>query len=142
MVRLRTREGRRYDMPVMTKRTRVALWILQGLLAALFLFAGGFKLAMPLAALAKVSPLPAAFLKFIGAAEVAGALGLVLPGLLRIRTGLTPLAAAGLVIIMAGATTVTVATQGVAPAVLPLVVGILAATVARGRWQPDRNSNH
>ncbi|TLY50486.1 MAG: DoxX family protein [Gemmatimonadetes bacterium] len=142
MVRLRTREGRRYDMPVTTKRTRVVLWILQGLLAALFLFAGGFKLAMPLAALAKVSPLPAAFLKFIGAAEVAGALGLVLPGLLRIRTGLTPLAAAGLVIIMAGATTVTVATQGAAPAVLPLVVGILAATVARGRWQPDRNSNH
>ncbi|PYP00374.1 MAG: DoxX family protein, partial [Gemmatimonadetes bacterium] len=39
-------------MPVTTKRTRVVLWILQGLLAALFLFAGGFKLAMPFAALA------------------------------------------------------------------------------------------
>src|SRR5207244_8774232 len=131
-----------YGMAVMAERSRVALWLRQGLLAARFLFAGGCKLAMPLGALAKVSPLPAAFLKFIGAAEVAGALGLVLPGLLRIRTGLTPLAAAGLVIIMAGATTVTVATQGVAPAVLPLVGGILAATVARGRWQPDHNSNH
>lgn len=125
-------------MPVTTKRTQVVLWILQGLLAALFLLAGGFKLAMPLATLAKLTPLPAPFIKFIGCAEVLGALGLVLPGLLRIRTELTPLAAAGLLIIMAGATTVTVATQGVAPAVLPLVVGILAATVARGRWHSIR----
>jgi hypothetical protein len=125
-------------MPAATKKTRVVLWTLQGVLAALFLFAGGFKLAMPLAALAKLTPLPAPFIKFIGCAEVLGALGLVLPGLLRIRTALTPLAAAGLVIVMAGATTVTVATQGVAPAVLPLVVGILAATVARGRWHSIR----
>ena len=125
-------------MPVTTKRTQVVLWILQGLLAALFLFAGGFKLAMPLATLAKLTPLPAPFIKFIGCAEVLGAFGLVLPGLLRIRTELTPLAAAGLVIIMAGATTVTIATQGVAPAVLPLVVGILATIVARGRWHSIR----
>ena len=116
-----------------TKQARVALWAIQGLLAALFLFAGGFKLAMPLAALAKVSPLPAPFLKFIGVCEVSGALGLILPGLLHIHERLTPLAAAGLVVIMLGATTVTVATQGVAPAVLPLVVGILAAAVVGAR---------
>ena len=120
-------------MSISTKQRGAVLWVIQGLLAALFLFAGGFKLALPLAALAKVSPLPAPFLKFIGACEVTGALGLILPGLLRIRTGLTPLAAAGLVIIMTGATVVTLATQGVAPAVLPLVVGILAAAVALGR---------
>lgn len=125
-------------MAVTTKRTHVVLWILQGLLAAVFLFAGGFKLAMSPAALAKVTPLPVWFMKFIAVAEVTGALGLVLPGLLGIRTGLTPLAAAGLVVIMVGATAVTVATQGAAPAVLPLVVGILAATVARGRWQSRR----
>ena len=120
-------------MPVTTDKSNAALWVIQGLLAALFLFAGGFKLALPLAALAKVSPLPAAFLKFIGVCEVTGAVGLILPGLLRIRTGLTPLAAAGLVIIMIGATLVTVATQGAAPAALPFCVGILAATVALGR---------
>ncbi len=119
-------------MPSPSRKTRVALWIIQGVLAALFLFAGGFKLALPLAALAKVSPLPAPFLKFIGLCEVTGAIGLILPGVLRIRTGLTPLAAAGLVIIMTGATTVTVAVQGVAAAALPLIVGILAATVAYG----------
>ena len=120
-------------MPVTTNKSNAALWVIQGLLAALFLFAGGFKLALPLAALAKVSPLPAAFLKFIGVCEVTGAVGLILPGLLRIRTGLTPLAAAGMVIIMIGATLVTVATQGAAPAALPFCVGILAATVALGR---------
>jgi len=120
-------------MPVTTNKSNAALWVIQGLLAALFLFAGGFKLALPLAALAKVSPLPAAFLKFIGVCEVTGAVGLILPGLLRIRTGLTPLAAAGLAIIMIGATVVTVATQGAAPAALPFCVGILAATVALGR---------
>jgi len=120
-------------MSISTKQRGAVLWLIQGLLAALFLFAGGFKLALPLAALAKVSPLPALFLKFIGACEVTGALGLILPGVLRIRTGLTPLAASGLVIIMTGATVVTLATQGVAPAVLPFVVGMLAAAVTLGR---------
>ncbi|MFN2517005.1 MAG: DoxX family protein, partial [Pyrinomonadaceae bacterium] len=59
-------------------------------------------------------------------------LGLILPGLLRIRPGLTPLAAAGLVIIMIGATVLTIAGDGVGPALIPLVVGILAAFVAYG----------
>ena len=121
-------------MPVSTKKSRVALWIVQSVLAALFLFAGGFKLALPLAAMAKVSPLPAPFLKFIGSCEVLGALGLILPGALRIKPVLTPIAAAGLVIIMIGAVVTTVATLGVAPAVMPLVVGILAGAVVRGRW--------
>ncbi|HWH78696.1 MAG TPA: hypothetical protein VNT76_15050, partial [Candidatus Binatus sp.] len=62
-------------------------------------------------------------------------LGLVLPWLLRIRPGLTPLAAAGLVIIMIGAVVTTVATMGVVTALLPLITGILAAFVAYGRWR-------
>ena|SRR5690242_9677706 len=129
-------------MSVSTKKSRVALWIVQSVLAALFLFAGGFKLALPLAALAKVSPLPALFLKFIGTCEVLGALGLILPGALRIKPVLTPIAAAGLVIIMIGAVVTTVATIGVEPAVMPFVVGILAATVVRGRWErtPQRET--
>ena len=120
-------------MALTTKWTRVTLWVIQGLLAAVFLFAGGFKLAMPLAALAKVSPLPPLFLKFVSVCEVTGAFGLILPGLLHIREGLTPLAAAGLVIIMIGATISTIATLGLAPAILPFVVGTLAAVVAWGR---------
>jgi len=120
-------------MALMTKRAHVVLWILQGVLAALFLFAGGTKLVMSLATLQAMAPLPAAFLKVIGVLEVAGALGLVLPGALHVREGLTAYAAAGLVLLMVGAVVVTVATQGIGPAVFPFVVGVLAAVVARGR---------
>ena len=119
-----------------SRTTSRLLWVLQVLLAALFLFAGGMKLVSPIAALTQQVALPGPFLRFIGVAEVLGALGLILPGLLRIRPVLTPLAAAGLVIIMIGATTISLATMGVAAAVMPFVAGVLAATVAYRRWQP------
>ena len=116
-------------------RSGSILWTVQALLAALFLFAGVMKLVMPAQVLTAQSHLSAAFLRFIGVCETLGAVGLILPGLLKIRTGLTPLAAVGLVIIMIGATTVTVASMGVAPALFPLVVGALAASVGYGRWR-------
>jgi hypothetical protein len=116
-----------------TRRRSAALWVIQALLAALFLFAGGMKLVVPLEQMAGPVALPGAFLRFIGVAEVLGALGLILPGLLRIRPVLTPLAAGGLIIIMAGATVVTLVAGGGAGALVPLVVGILAAVVLRGR---------
>ncbi|SRR5712691_807085 len=120
-----------------------ALWIVQGLLALLFLFAGGMKLVLPLEKLTGSVPLPGLFMRFIGVAEVLGAFGLILPGLLRIRPGLTPLAAAGLVIIMIGATVVTLAGGMVAVALMNLVVALLAAFVAYGRWRlaPYRDSS-
>ena len=74
-------------------------------------------------------------MRFIGVVEVLGAIGLILPPLLKIRPGLTPLAAAGLVIIMIGATVLTLASGDVVPALIPLAVGILAAFVAYGRWR-------
>ena len=127
----------------------IALWIIQVLLALLFLFAGGTKLVLPLDVLKSMgSPnqilLPGLLVRFIGVCEVLGALGLILPGLLRIRPGLTPLAAAGLVIIMIGATVLTFAGDGFAMALPPLVVGLLAAFVAYGRWRlaPHRGSSH
>ncbi|HET7023644.1 MAG TPA: DoxX family protein [Gemmatimonadales bacterium] len=120
-------------MPTTSKGANIALWITQGLLAAIFLYAGGFKLAMPMAALAKASPLPALFLKFVSVCEITGALGLILPGLLGIRRDLTPIAAACLVVIMVGAVTVTILTLTVQMAILPFVVGVLAIVVARGR---------
>ena len=111
------------------------LWLAQGLLAALFLFAGGTKLVLPIEEMTKQMALPGLFLRFIGVVEVLGAIGLILPGLLRIRPGLTPLAAAGLVIIMIGATVLTLTSVGVAPALIPLLVGLLASFVAYGRWR-------
>ena len=121
-----------------------ALWIVQGLLAAVFLFSGGMKLVLPLEKMTGPVALPGLFLRFLGVVEVLGALGLILPGLLRIRPGLTPLAAAGLVIIMIGATVITLVGGDVMPALIPLVVGLLAAFVAYGRWRmgPHRGPSH
>jgi len=121
--------------PSRSKSLTYALWTVQGLLAALFLFAGGMKLVLPIEEMTKDIALPGAFLRFIGVAEVLGAIGLILPGLVGIRPGLTPLAALGLVIIMIGATVVSLASIGITGALLPLVVGILCAFVAYGRWR-------
>lgn len=113
------------------------LWTIQVLLAGLFLFAGGFKLATPIEEMVKQLPvaIPGWFLQFIGVCEVLGGLGLVLPGLLRIKPGLTPLAAAGLVIIMIGATVITIQGGMIAAALFPLATGLLTAFVAYGRWR-------
>src|SRR5437762_9658821 len=85
------------------------LWTVQVLLALLFLFAGSMKLIMPIEMMTAqmVVKLPGLFLQFVGVCEVAGALGLILPLLLRIRPALTPLAACGLVGVMIGATVTT-----------------------------------
>ena len=118
----------------------IVLWIVQVLLALLFLFAGGTKLVMSPEALAAMgSPnqvhLPGLFIKFIGVCEVLGALGLILPGLLRIKLGLTPLAAVGLLIILLGAIVLTFIADGILPALMPLLAALLAAFVAYGRWR-------
>lgn len=113
-----------------------ALWIIQVLLALLFLFAGVMKFVMPIEEMTRQMPvaLPGLFLHFIGVCEVLGGLALILPGLLRVKTWVTPLAAAGLLIIMIGATAISLKI-GVAAAFFPLVSGLLAAFVAYGRWR-------
>ena len=125
----------------------VALWIIQILLALLFLFAGGMKLIVPAETLqAMGSPnqiiLPGLLLKFVGVCEVLGALGLILPGLLHKKPSLTPLAAVGLVILMIGAVALTVAGDGVVAGITPLIVGALCVFVAYGRSRlvPHRES--
>jgi uncharacterized membrane protein YphA (DoxX/SURF4 family) len=113
-----------------------ALWIIQTLLGLLFLFSGSMKFVMSVAEMTKDMPaMPGWFLHFIGVMEILGGFGLILPSLLRIRPGLTPLAAACLVIIMSGATAITLGTMGIGRAMLPLIVGILCVFVAYGRWR-------
>jgi hypothetical protein len=121
-----------------------ALWIIQGLLAALFLFAGGTKLVLPIEEMTKDIAMPGAFLRFIGVAEVLGGLGLILPGLTGIRPELTPLAAIGLTIIMVGAVVTSIVTGGLATALIPLVVGALLVFVAYGRTRvaPHGGASH
>lgn len=112
-----------------------ALWTIQILLALLFLFSGSMKFVMPVAKMNEGAvKFPGLFYHFIGICEVLGALGLILPGLTGIRRGLTPIAAAGLLIIMIGATTVTLMDGLGMVALLPFTVGVLVAIVAYGRW--------
>lgn len=114
----------------------LALWIVQGLLALLFLGLGLMKLTMPLDEIAAMMGLPGLLIRFIGLAEVLGAAGLILPGLLKIRTGLAPLAAVGLTIVAVAATIFHLSNgDGIGMASFPLIVALLSAFVAYGRWR-------
>jgi uncharacterized membrane protein YphA (DoxX/SURF4 family) len=120
-----------------------ALWIVQGFLGLFFVLASGApKLLLPADALPMPIPLPYAFIVFIGVTEVLGGLGLILPGLTKIQTGLTPLAAAGLVLVTIGATVYQLAADAPANAVFAVVMGLLCAFVGYGRWQlvPHRSA--
>lgn len=128
-----------YDDAMNNRTFSLLLWIVQILLAVLFLFAGGMKLYMPGQTLEQQTHMPAALLKTVAVFEVLGAAGLILPELLKIRRELTPLAAAGLVIIMIGATVFTVRTGGGLTATVPAVTGVLCVLVAYGRWRIARS---
>ena len=115
----------------------IGLWIIQGLLAFAFFGAGAMKLATPVdqlaAQMAWVTHVPAAGVKLIGLAEALGAIGLILPSVLRFRPTLTPLAASGLALTMLGAVVTHIAIGEPAMTVPPLVLGGLAGVVAWGR---------
>jgi uncharacterized membrane protein YphA (DoxX/SURF4 family) len=120
----------------------VVLWILAGLLAALFLMAGSMKLAQPkqkLAAspnMAWTEDFSTGVIKLIGALEVLAAAGLILPAALGIVPVLAPLAAAGLVLLMIGAA-ITHARRNEPRAIVTNVVLIaVAVVVAWGRFGP------
>jgi len=83
----------------------ITLWILQGLLALAFGMAGFLKSTAPMEQLAQngmtfVNEYSVGMVRFIGITEILGALGLILPAVLRIKPILTPLAALGFTIIM------------------------------------------
>ena len=122
------------------RKLNVSLWVLQVLLAMLFMFAGVMKFVMSIEEMTKQIALPGWFLHFIGIAEILGAIGLVLPGILRIRTGLTPLAAAALVGIMIGATAVNLKTGQRGAALTTVILGLLLAFVAYKRWRMATHS--
>ena len=119
----------------------ILLWIVQIVLALLFLFAGGTKLVLSSETLTSMGPpdqvvLPIWFIRFIGVCEVLGAFGLVLPGVFRRQQHLTGHAALGLLIIMIGAVVTTIMGPGLKGIIFPLIVGVLCAFVAYYRWKP------
>ena len=115
----------------------IALWVAQVLLAVAFLGAGATKLSQPKEKLAKnmawVEDFSQPTVRLIGALEVVGAIGLVLPALTGILPWLTPLAALGLVLLMAGAVYTHLRREEGSAVVPPAVLLLLAALVAVGR---------
>jgi putative oxidoreductase len=120
------------------KGLNIALWVVQVLLAALFLMAGAMKTMTPIDQLAVkmdwVKDLPN-LVRFIGTAEFAGALGLLLPSLTRIAPKLTPLAALGLVTVMMLASLFHASRGEFTKIPINVVLGSLAAFVAWGRFR-------
>ena len=117
---------------------KIALWIVQALLAVAFFMAGIMKLTAPLDELIAngmtfVEHTPALVVRFIGLAEVLGAVGLIVPALTKIQPKLTPLAAASLSVVMILAVIVHVALGETASVGAPIVLGLLSAFVAWGR---------
>jgi hypothetical protein len=120
------------------KAWHVTLWIVQGLLAVLFGFAGFLKTTKPIPDLVQLlvwpGAVPAGLVRFIGLSELAGAAGLVLPALTRIKPVLTPLAATGLVVVMVQAIAFHVSRGELHALPINITLGALATLVAWGRF--------
>jgi uncharacterized membrane protein YphA (DoxX/SURF4 family) len=114
----------------------IILWIFQVILALLFLFAGASKFMMSSEEMAANLPpsLSANFIYFIGVCEILGGIGVVVPWATGIMPKLTPIAAVCLLIIMIGATVMTLS-MGPQYVLVPAVAGIMCAFVAYGRWR-------
>ncbi len=114
----------------------IALWVLQVLLAAVFL-AHGWMMVSPPAELVELmnAQLGVGLRMFIGVAELLAAAGLILPGVTRILPWLTPLAAAGLVIVMASATVLHIVRGEFSSAIMAAVLLVLVTVVAYMRWK-------
>ncbi len=120
-----------------SRALHIGLWVAQVLLALAFGMAGSMKSVTPIEELSKslpwVSQDLALLVRFIGVSEFAGALGLILPAATRIRPKLTPIAAGGLVLVMALAAVFHL-TRGEYGAIgVNATLGALAAFIAWGR---------
>jgi putative oxidoreductase len=119
-----------------SKALHIGLWAAQIVLGAFFLWIGAMKTFTPIDQLAQAVPLAAespGLIRFIGVSELAGGLGLILPAALRIRPGLTPLAALGLLIVMVLAAGYHAVRGEWASLPTNLVLGGLAAFIVWGR---------
>jgi uncharacterized membrane protein YphA (DoxX/SURF4 family) len=121
----------------------IALWIIAGLMATVFVVAGSTKLFIPRDKLAKapgggwVLSFSPGFVKGLGALEILGAVGLIVPALLDILPILVPVAATGLATIMVGASIVTYRRQELKHVVVNLAYLGLLAVLAWGRFGPS-----
>ena len=114
----------------------ILLWILQVLLAAAYM-AHGLMFLFPPADVVEAmnATISRPMQLFLGVCEVLAALGLTLPGLLRIQPWLVPLAAAGLMPIMIGATVLHIQRNEVSSAIITAILFVLLTVVAYMRWK-------
>jgi uncharacterized membrane protein len=121
------------------KTFHISLWVIQGILAAMFLMAGFMKSFTPIEKLAESLPwvkeYSPALVRFIGISELLGALGLILPSMLRIKPQLTPLAALGIFIIMVLAAGFHLMRAENEALPITVIIGALALFVAWGRYK-------
>jgi uncharacterized membrane protein YphA (DoxX/SURF4 family) len=120
----------------------ITLWIIAGLLAAVFLASGAMKLAQPkeklvASGMGALEDFSAGAVKAIGALEILAAVGLILPAALGIAPILVPLAAVGLVLLMVGAIIMQLRRHEAQAIMVNLVVIALAVLVAWGRFGPQ-----
>jgi hypothetical protein len=113
----------------------VMLWVLQALLAAVFLAHGLFFLFPPASMVELLRPVPTAFRLFLGVAEVLAAVGLTLPGITRIFPWLIPCAAAGVMAVMIGATIFHTVRGELSSAIVTAILLVMATCVAYMRWK-------
>ena len=120
-----------------SKALHVGLWVVQGLLGAMFLAVGAMKATQPIAVLVDMlgwpAAVPPALVRGIGVAEFLGGLGLILPAATRVKPMLTPLAAVGLATVLLFATMFHISRGELGALPLPLVLGAVAAFIAWGR---------
>ena len=113
----------------------IVLWVLQVLLAAAFLAHGLLFLFPPADMLELMKFIPSGFRIFLGVAEMLAALGLTLPGITRILPWLISCAAAGLMIVMTGATILHATRGEVSSAITTAVLLVVLTFVAYMRWK-------
>ena len=122
-----------------SKALHVTLWIAQVLLAAMFLMSGLMKVSQPIDQLSKMLPwasqVPEALVRFIGIAEFLGALGLILPSLLRVQPKLTPIAAVGLALVQLFAIAFHISRGETGVIGMNFILLLIAAFIAWGRFK-------
>lgn len=120
-----------------SKALNISLWVAQGLLAAMFLMAGAMKSTQPIEQLATslpwVTQVPSGLVRFIGISELLGAIGLILPSVLRIQPKLTVYAAFGIIAIMLFALIFHITKGEFSVIGINIILGLIAIFVAWGR---------
>jgi len=120
-----------------SKALNISLWIAQGLLAAMFLMAGAMKSTQPIEQLATSLPwvkeASTSLVRFIGISEFLGAVGLILPSLLRIQPKLTVYAAIGILTVMTFALVFHISRGETSVIGINIIIGLIAGFVAWGR---------